>query len=151
MADPHVLTGLIKKRAELAGQIEAAQTTLRMLVIDLDNLDATIRLFKPDIDLEEIRPKPLPPRHHAFKGEVTRIVLDTLRQSDKPMTSQELAQHVMAERGLNTADKRLVRLIGKRVGACLRHWRNKGAVGSEKGAGPALVWSTRLQVRCKAD
>ena len=135
MADPHVLTGLIKKRAELAGQIEAAQTTLRMLVIDLDNLDATIRLFQPNIDLEEIRPKPLPPRHHAFKGEVTRIVLDTLRQSDKPMTSQELARHVMAERGLNTADKRLVQVIGKRVGACLRHWRCKGVVLSQKGTG----------------
>ncbi len=78
MAEPHVVTALIRKRAEIAGQIEHTQTQLRQLVIDLDNLDATLRLFKPDIDLEEIRPKPLPPRHHAFKGEVSRIVLDTL-------------------------------------------------------------------------
>jgi sigma54-dependent transcription regulator len=140
MADPHVLTGLIKKRAELAGEIEAAQSRLRMLVIDLDHLDATIRLFKPDIDLEDIRPKPLPPQHHAFKGEVTRIVLDTLRQSTKPMTTNELAQHVMAERGLNTADKKLVRVIGKRVGACLRHWRARGTVTARKGPGPYQVW-----------
>ena len=99
MVDPHIFTGLIKQRVEVAGQIEAAQTTLRMLVIDLDNLDATLRLFSPDIDLEEIRPKPLPPLHHASKGEITRIVSDTLRQSDNRMNSQELARHVMAERG----------------------------------------------------
>ena len=35
MADPHVLTGLISKRAEIAGQIEHTQDKLRQLVIDL--------------------------------------------------------------------------------------------------------------------
>ena len=140
MAEPHVVTALIRKRAEIAGQIEHTQTLLRQLVIDLDNLDATLRLFKPDIDLEEIRPKPLPPRHHAFKGEVSRIVLSALRQSDRPLTTHDLAQHVMAGRGLNAADKRLVRLVGKRVGACLRHHRNRGLVQSKRGQETHLVW-----------
>ena len=140
MAEPHVVTALIRKRGEIAGQIEHTQTQLRQLVIDLDNLDATLRLFKPDIDLEEIRPKPLPPRHHAFKGEVSRIVFAVLRQSNRPLTAQEIARHVMAGRGLNTADKRLVRVIGKRVGACLRHHRNRGLVRSEKGPRQRLVW-----------
>ena len=80
------------------------------------------------------------PRHHAFKGEVSRIVLSALRQSDKPFTTHDLAQHVMAGRGLNTADKRLVRVIGKRVGACLRPHRNRGLVRSEKGPRQRLVW-----------
>lgn len=139
MAEPHVLTALIRKRAEIAGQIEHAQTTLRQLIIDLDNLDHTIRLFRPDIDLEEIRPKPLPPRNQAFKGEVSRLLLAALRQS-QGMTTQDLARHVMAERGLNTADKRLVRTIGKRVGSALRHLRTRGLVRSEKGPGQCLVW-----------
>lgn len=71
---------------------------------------------------------------------MSRVILDTLRRSDGPMTAQELAQHVMAERGLNTADKQLVRLIGKRVGSSLRHHRAKGWVTSEKGDGPNLLW-----------
>ena len=141
MSEPHVVTGLTKKRAQLAGQIEHAQAALRQLVIDLDNLDATIRLFVPDIDLEEIRPKPFPPRHHAFRGEVSRIVLTALRESPKPLTAQDIAQRVMAQRGLDTADKRLVRLMGKRVGACLRHHRNKGVVRSERGGGLFIVWA----------
>ena len=33
------------------------------------------------------------------------------------------------------ADKRLVKVVGKRVGACLRHWRNKGVVRSIQGPG----------------
>jgi hypothetical protein len=37
MAEPHVLTGLIAKRSEIAGQIEHTQDKLRQLVIDLDH------------------------------------------------------------------------------------------------------------------
>jgi hypothetical protein len=118
MENDHVLSGLIRKRAEIAGQLEAAQNALRMLIIDLDNLDAAIRIFDPDIDLAEIRPKPLPPRNHAFKGEVSRIVLGMLR----------------------TADRRLVKVIGKRVGAVLRHHRQTGTVRSLDGDGQLLLW-----------
>ena len=113
---PNTIAGLLDKRREIAGEVQHTETRLRQLIIDLDNLDATIRLFEPDIDLAEIKCKPLPPRHHAYRGEVSRTVLDALRQSERPLNTQELAQHVMAHRGLNTADKRLVQLMGKRVG-----------------------------------
>ena len=140
MADEHVMAGLTRKRAELAGRIEHEQTALRQLLIDLDNLDATLRLFVPDIELAEIRPKPFPPRHAAFRGEVSRIVLASLRQATGPLTSHDIAQHVMAERGLNTSDKRLVRLVGKRVGAYLRHQGAKRLVRSGAGPEAYLVW-----------
>lgn len=66
MADPHVVTALRDKRAELAGQIDALQDQLREAMIAVDHVDSTLRLFVPDTDLDEIKPKPLPPRHHAF-------------------------------------------------------------------------------------
>lgn len=140
MADPHVLTGLVAKRSEIAGQIEHVQTQLRQLIIDLDNLDATIRIFRPDIDLEEIRPKPFPPRHAAFKGEIMRVVMGALRTADRPLTGPEITLQVMAERGLNTADPRLLKLVGKRVGACLRHHRGQGLLRSLKGPQHLLEW-----------
>ncbi len=40
MADPHVIAALVKRRAELAGQIEAAHEGLRKMIMDLENLDA---------------------------------------------------------------------------------------------------------------
>ena len=140
MADPHVLTALVRKRAEIAGQIEHTQDRLRQLVIDLDNLDATIHLFDPSIELQDIKSRPVPPRHHAFKGEVSRIVLTTLRNAKKPLTTAEIAQRVIAERGLDTANARLVKLIGKRTGACLRDHRKRGVVRSGRGSAGLLVW-----------
>lgn len=46
----------------------------------------------------------------------------------------------MAERGLGTANKRLIKLIEKRTGSCLRNWREKGADRSERGAGGQRQW-----------
>lgn len=140
MTHEHTINALKAKRAELAGQLEHHQAKVRQLVIDIDNVDATLRMFAPDIHLDEIKPKPLPPRHAAYKGEVARIVLGTLRDAKRPCTTQELTMHVMAERGMNTADKRLVKTVGKRVGACLRHHRLKGLIRSRKGLGSHIQW-----------
>lgn len=56
-------------------------------MIDLDAVDQALRLFKPDIELDAIKPKPMPPRHAAYKGEVARIVLGTLRDAKRPCTT----------------------------------------------------------------
>lgn len=143
MQNDHTISGLIRKRAELAGKLEAAQNTVRTLIIDLDNIDAAIHIFDPDVVLEAIKPKPLPPKNQAYKGEVSRAVFGALRNSPKPMTAPELAQHVMAGRGLDASDKRLVKLITRRVAACLRHHRAKGIVSSQEGKGRFMVWEIK--------
>ena len=140
MADPHVLTGLIAKRAEIAGQIEHTQDQLRQLVIDLDHIDASIHIFDPSIELQEIKARPVPPKLHAFRGEVTRIVLITLRNAKKPLTTQDIAQRVMAERGLDTANVRLLKTMTKRAGACLRSLQKQGAVARQPGPGQFMLW-----------
>ncbi len=112
----------------------------RRLVIDLDNLDATIRLFDSEADSDAIKPKPVPPRHQAFRGEVTRIVLTTLRNAKKPLTTRDIAQRVMAERRLDAANERLLRLISRRTGACLRAYRKRALVRSEIGTGQCFAW-----------
>lgn len=140
MKDEHALSALLRKRAELTGEFEHHQAVARQKLIDIDNVDATIRMFDPDIDLADVKPKPLPPRHAAYKGEVARIVLGTLRDAKRPCTTQELTMHVMAERGMNTADKRLVKTVTKRVGASLRHHRSKGLLRSAGGVGKRIAW-----------
>ena len=61
MADPHVVTALVRKRAQLAGDIELAHEALRKMVLDLENLDATLVLFDPDHKVESIKPKAFRP------------------------------------------------------------------------------------------
>lgn len=120
--------------------LEHHQAKVRQLMIDLDAVDQALRLFDPDIELADIKPRPLPPRQAAYKGEVARIILGTLRDAKRPCSTQELTMHVMAERGMNTADKRLVKTVTKRVGASLRHHRAKGLIQSVKGLGDRITW-----------
>lgn len=141
MADPHVVTALIQKRRELAGRIEHLQGELRQAVTELDHVEATLRIFKPDIDLTEVSPRRVPTVHHAFRGEVSRVVLDTLRATTRPLDTIELAKAVMRHRALDVNDKILLRTMSRRVGACLREWRAKGAVASAPGPGQRAMWT----------
>ncbi len=60
--------------------------------------------------------------------------------ADSFIFGNALAQFVMAERGLNTADKKLVKTVAKRVGSALRHHRAKGTLRSIKGPDSFLLW-----------
>lgn len=137
---PNTVSALRDKRGEIAGLIDALQDQLRQAFIDMDHVDATLRMFDPDIELDEIRPKPLPPRHHAFKGQVTRSILAMLR-SEGAMDAKAITIRLMAERELNAADKALVKAMHKRIGAALRNLRERALVGSETISGGPLVWS----------
>lgn len=140
MGTQHAITALRDKRGELTGQIDALQDQLRQAMIDLDHVDATLRMFDPDIELDEIKPKPLPPRHHAFKGQVTRSILAMLR-AEGPLDAKAITLRLMAERELNATDKTLVKAMHKRVGAALRNARDRMLVSShEPVKGGLLQW-----------
>lgn len=145
MQSPNTVSALKSKRGEIAGRVDALQDQLRQALIDLDHVDCTILLFDPDAELDEIKTKPMPPRHHAFKGQVTRSILDMLRKSQTSLDGLTITLRLMEERELNQADKKLVKTIQKRVGAALRNLRDRGLVqSSEPVKGGLLQWALRL-------
>ena len=115
----HVVTGLLRKRSEIAGQIEHAHRTLNDLIADLDYIDNAIRIIDPSVDAALTKTKPYPPRMGSFRGEMSRFVLGHLRAATEPSTTLEIAYAVMVGRGLDQNDTRAVIVIRKRVGACL--------------------------------
>lgn len=142
MERPNAVAALKNKRSEIAGRVDALQDQLRQALIDLDHVDSTILLFDPNAELDEIKAKPMPPRHHAFKGQVTRAILDMLRKSDAALDGLSITRRLMEERELNLTDKKLVKTIQKRVGAALRNMRERGLTKSETAPkGGLLLWS----------
>jgi len=137
----YVLTGLVKRRAELAGEIEATHDRLRTLVTNLEHLDAAILQFDANYELTTIRPRAFrPPKDWAKRGDMTRIVLDILRQASEPLTTRDIAFELLTQRALDRGDRRLLRLMTKRVGVALRLQRDKGVVRSEEGPGQFGLW-----------
>jgi hypothetical protein len=129
---PNTLAGLVDKRAEIAGKIAHVRAELRQLIIDMDHIDAAIRIFDPEFDPEGIRAKSYPAGHVTYRGELVRVVLSMLREAPGPLTTREVALHIMVERGQNTADANAVKVMTRRAGALLRHYRERGSVRSIK-------------------
>lgn len=139
--ETHVLSGLVRKRADLAGEIERTQTDLQRMIRDLESLDATILLFDADYQVEAIKPKGFrPPENWAKRGEMSRIILNTLRQATEPLTTRDVALQLMSERALDTGNVKLVRLMTKRCGVALRIQRDNGIVRSAQGPGQYHTW-----------
>lgn len=141
MERPNTVSGLLDKRAELAGKIAHAQKQLRGMVCDLDHLDATIRLFDPDADISKV--KPYRTAHRAKRGEMQRFVLRALREAKEPLTSLEITQAMIEARGLNAGDATIV-LMRKRVGACLTKLSAQGVVEEIPLPGTYKGWRLKL-------
>ena len=65
MAESHVVSALVDKRAELTGQIVRIEQQLGQIRADLVHIDATIRLFAPKLEPETIQPKVTRAANHA--------------------------------------------------------------------------------------
>jgi hypothetical protein len=136
----NTISGLIRKRQELLQAFEAAQDKMRQLVTDLDAVDATIRLFEPEMDLNAVRVRPTPRRYQVSRGDNSKLILSLLREAGGPLSHRELTVKVMEHRGLNLADKELAQTIRCRVGASLRGLRSRGTLASGTGRGSGMKW-----------
>jgi hypothetical protein len=65
----YVLIGLLRKRQSIADDLEATQNRMRRLVQDIDAVDATIRLFQPDLQIGIVRIRPTTPAHRLPRRE----------------------------------------------------------------------------------
>ena len=115
MAQSHLISGLIAKRAEVAGQIAHLDTELRRLRDALGHLDATLVFLDPSIKPGGIRSRRVPHRPPVLPN-LARTVLDLMRTANEPLSAHEMAQRLIAEHQLGRAD--LPRLT-EAIGGCL--------------------------------
>lgn len=114
MGEPHVISALSNKRAELAGIVNQLERQLEQQQANLAHLDATMRLFDPDIRPNKIRPKQQRARSIWFRpGECLRLIYDALREAAQPMTTRQLAERIMRVKAMPTADDRQRELVQK--------------------------------------
>ncbi len=138
----YMVEGLAKKRAEVAGELERAQELLGKLAKDLEHIDATLRIIAPDLAIETIKPKAFrPPADWSKRGQMTRMVLDILRTARQPMTTREIAERMVVERGI-AATPDTLNSMGRRVACALRRQRELGHATSTEGeAGFWQLWT----------
>ena len=104
MAEPHVIGALRNKRAELAGMLRQLEQQLAQQRANMAHVDATMRLFDPDIRPKDIRPKQPRARNAWFRpGECLRLIYDELREATQSVTTRELAERIMRVKAIPAA------------------------------------------------
>ena len=137
MAELRVMDALPEKRFKPSGVVSRLEQHRGSLA----RLDATMRLFDPNLLSRDADPAPQRARVSWFRpGECRRLICDVLRGAPQPLATRELAERVMAARGTPAGDNRTRALIQKTVLASMS--RAKGTVERTEGAG-VVSWRVR--------
>ena len=142
MADPHVISALREKRALVAGLIEKLERKLEQHRADLTHLDGVLRLFQPDRDPSEIKPKrPYARRTRYFaRNELSRLCMDALRAADgAPLATDAIARRIIEVKGFDVVDAVLRKALGEQALSTLRSFRKRGMV-EQIGLGRGVRW-----------
>jgi hypothetical protein len=131
MSEPLVLHALRAKRAELSGELKAAQAKVAHLARSLEHLDNTLWLFDETIKPATIKPRTKRKQSSRFgPGEMTRAVWAVLRKSDEPLTVREIAERLAEGMGLDMSTTKAANQVVANVRAALA--RPHEGLSSEK-------------------
>jgi hypothetical protein len=142
MADPHVISALREKRAIVSGLIEKLEHKLEQHRADLTHIDGVLRLFQPDRDPADIKPKRTYARRTRYfaRNELGRLIMDALRAADGALqTTDAIAGRVVEVKGFDATDAALRGSIRDQVLALLRSFRKQQTV-EQIGLGPGVRW-----------
>jgi len=137
MGELPIVDALRNKRSELVG----VMSRLEQHRGSLTHLDATMRLFGPDVLSQDTHLAQQRERVSWFcPGACRRLIYDVLREGPQPLATREAAEHVMATRGTPATDNHTRALIQKTVLASFS--RAKGTVERTEVDG-VVSWQVR--------
>ena len=142
MADPHVITALREKRALVSGLIERLERKLEQHRADLTHIDGVLRLFQPDREPEEIKPRRAYAKRTRYfaRNELSRLCSDALREAkDELITTEAIAASVIDAKGFDSGDRAMQKAIRDQVLTVMRSFRKQSIV-EQIGLGRGLRW-----------
>lgn len=143
---PNTVAGLVAKHRELSDLRDRYRAEIKKLTVDIDHLDASIRLFDPKADTSAIQQYVV--KHRAQKGSVKRFILTAFREATTPITSRQITEAWVADRGL-VADEATYIVIRKRIGAAIKSCVAQGLIedcgwtDNHDAFGPYKLWKLR--------
>lgn len=145
MAESHIVSGLVAKHSELAGIIQFHQTEIERVVADLKHLDATLKLFAPEMDMRSLGTKRVRKAcvgggFKRFKSKESHtLVLDQLRVATEPLTTAMICTAIMADRGIEDT-KELRTSIQRTLTGTLRRLGQRGVIKEVGRQGLTVLW-----------
>lgn len=135
----HTVSGLLTKRADLFNEAQRIRDRLAEIKNDVAALDRVLGTlgYTGNLDAEMPRQK----RQVLFgQGELTRAILDELRDATEPMASREIARAILVVNEQDPRDRRLLTEHTRRVSKALRIQASKGTVRRSTDTTGCVLW-----------
>jgi hypothetical protein len=142
MGDQFAIGALVRKRAELAGEVIRREREIVRLRSEIASLDATLRIFDPGQVPARIRPvvkvnrRVLP---NLRRGEFVRMVLAELRGAAAPLSVGEIVEGLVTARGIDIGTPARRQEIVKKVRRCLADQKQETVAKGMRGG--TVVWA----------
>lgn len=143
MADTHVISALSSKRGEILGSIKHYKQIIVSLDKDLANIDATIKIFEPDYKFgsEKIVNKH---RNRFFNnGEAKVLVLDILKNSEVPISTDKISDIIAVNRNLSFENKTDKSNFQKSILLALNTCLSNNLVEKVSKDGLSIIWKIK--------
>jgi hypothetical protein len=112
MAEPHVLTALYDKYAVVMGALRQCECKADKHRADLEHIEATIKLFKPEWTGDGIKPRKA---HRASRwpgrGAGMKTALSILRTATEPLTTRQIVLMVLERHNMPEPELDELKLI----------------------------------------
>ena len=139
MANELAVAALIRKRAELSGDVIRLQKDIARLRTEIAALDVAIRVFDPSKAPMRIRPiikrRTVPSMKH---GEFGRSVLAVLREAAEPLSMREIAERVAAVHQIDMSTPAKRQAIIAKARNCLHGQKPETIVKGDRSG--VVVW-----------
>ncbi len=102
----HTITGLLTKRVDLYHEAERIRDRMAAIKNDIAALDRVLGTLGYTGDLNKEMPRQ---KHERLfgQGELTRAILDVLRDATEPMATRDIAREIIAVNEQDARDRRL--------------------------------------------
>ena len=139
MDNEHVISGLIRKHAEIEGEIMALNKKLRSLSEQKAAIALSLKTFDPNYKhrlLPPIRPKS---KSRIFPhGTFARGILEVMRDDSCALTVREITNQLLAKYGIELSDTADVNFVLEKVRKDLH--RRKSRLFASESDGKTTVW-----------
>ena len=115
MAEPHVISALVKKRAELSGELAAHDRKRRAITDRLAHVDSVLAMFGYDDDPKAIKPRKKAPPRMFKRGQLRRTVADIGRQLPELKDNRLIAVEVISRLGWDSGNTELIEQVREKV------------------------------------
>lgn len=143
MAETHVLSALTKKRSEVSGEIKHYEKLLKQSKLNLQSIDQTIHIFDDTYDLRTIKAKRVHKERYFKTGEAKVLMLDMLRKSIEPLSTNTIAEKLAFSRGLDSTESFNIEHFKKIIFASLERCEKNGLIERVGKDGLAILWQIK--------